>query len=404
MKLRKKGEENHFHTDIKEARQSGNDPRGTMMDNVDIIIVGAGIAGASAAYELSASANVALLEQESQPGYHTTGRSAALYTETYGNLPIRILTSAGRAFFKSPPEEFGEHPLLTPRGTLFIAREDQIGSLEEMLSQTPTSVEAVRRLDSAGAIALLPALNPDYVAAAIFEPAAEDIDVHALHGGFLRGMRRRGGRLVTDAGVQTLSRVGGAWVAGTRAGRFAAPVVVNAAGAWCDAIAGLAGVRPCGLIPKRRTAFTFDPPDGIKTSSWPATIDIDEQFYFKPDAGRIIGSPADETPSPPCDAQPEEIDVALGIDRIERATRLSVRRLVNKWAGLRSFVADKTPVVGMDPEAEGFFWLAGQGGYGIQTSPALARATAVLIATGDLPGDLIARGLDKAMLAPDRLR
>jgi D-arginine dehydrogenase len=272
------------------------------------------------------------------------------------------------------------------------------------LAQTPTTVEPVRRIDAAEAIALNPALNPDYIAAAIYEPAARDIDVHALHGGYLRALRQRGGRLVTGAGVQALSRDGGTWVAGTRAGNFAAPIVVNAAGAWCDEVAGLAGVRPCGLVPKRRTVFTFDAPDGLDISAWPATIDIDEQFFFKPDAGRILGSPADETPSLPCDAQPEVLDVALGIDRIEKATNLTVRRLVNKWAGLRSFVADKTPVVGMDTQADGFFWLAGQGGYGIQTSPALSRAVAALITTGDLPAELTARGLDKAMLAPARLR
>ena len=373
-------------------------------ETCDVLAIGAGIAGASAAYALSASTKVILLEQESQPGYHTTGRSAALFTETYGNQTIRTLTTAGRAFFEAPPEDFGGHPLLTPRGTLFIARKDQIGALEAMLGQTPASSTPAHRIDTAAAIALNPALNPDYVAAAIYELGAENIDVHAVHGGFLRGLRRRGGRLATGAEVHTLSRQDGVWVADTRAGRFTAPIVVNAAGAWCDVIAGLAGVRPCGLVPKRRTAFTFDPPHGVDISAWPATIDIDEQFYFKPEAGRILGSPADETPSPPCDAQPEELDLAIGIDRIEQATNLTVRHLVNKWAGLRSFVADKTPVVGFDPEAEGFFWLAGQGGYGIQTSPALSRVAAGLITIGDLPPDLIARGLDKAMLAPNRLR
>jgi D-arginine dehydrogenase len=376
----------------------------TLMETCDLLVIGAGIAGASAACELAASAKVILLEQESQPGYHTTGRSAALFTETYGNLTIRTLTSAGRAFFKVPPEDFGEHPLLTPRGTLLVAREDQLDALEAALGQTPASAMPARRIDAVEAIALNPALKPDYVAAALYEPAAEDIDVHAVHGGFLRGLRRRGGRLVTSAEVLALTREGGVWLAATRAGRFAAPIVVNAAGAWCDGVARLAGVRPCGLVPKRRTAFTFDPPGGVDIAAWPATIDIDEQFYFKPDAGRILGSPADETPSPPCDAQPEELDLAIGVDRIERATNLTVRHLVKKWAGLRSFVADKTPVVGFDPQADGFFWLAGQGGYGIQTSPALSRAVSALITTGDLPDDLIARGLDRAMLAPDRLR
>jgi D-arginine dehydrogenase len=376
----------------------------TLMETCDLLVIGAGIAGGSAACALSASASVILLEQEGQPGYHTTGRSAALFTETYGNLTIRTLTSAGRVFFKAPPEEFGAHPLLTPRGTLLIARDDQTGTLDAALAQMPATAEPVRRVTAAEAIALNPALDPDYIAAAIYEPAAEDIDVHALHGGFLRRLRRRGGRLVTGAGVRALSRQGGVWVADTPAGRFAAPIVVNAAGAWCDVIAGLAGVRPCGLVPKRRTAFTFDPPEGINVSRWPATIDIDERFYFKPEAGRILGSPADETPSPPCDAQPEELDLAIGVDRIERATTLRVGHLVSKWAGLRSFVADKTPVVGFDPEAEGFFWLAGQGGYGIQTSPALGCTTAALIEAGDLPEDLKARGLEKSMLAPERLR
>jgi len=375
-----------------------------MTVSCDILVIGAGIAGASAAYELSSNAQVVLLERESQPGYHTTGRSAALFTESYGNLTVRTLTSAGRVFFENPPADFARHPLLTPRGMLLIAREDQTGALDTALAQTHTAARPPRRLDAAGAVALNPALKAGYLHGALFEPDADDIDVHALHGGFLRGLRRNGGQLVTDAGVDSLSRQGGAWLAETRAGAFRAPVVVNAAGAWCDVIAGLAGVRPCGLVPKRRTAFTFNPPEGVDISTWPATIDIDEQFYFKPEGGQILGSPADETPSPPCDAQPEELDVALGVDRIERATCLTVRRLASKRAGLRSFVADKTPVVGMDPEANGFFWLAGQGGYGIQTAPALARAVAALIATGDLPNDLIARGLDKAMLAPARLR
>ena len=375
-----------------------------MTETCDILVIGAGIAGASAAYELSANASVTVLEQESQPGYHATGRSAALFTETYGNLTIRTLTSAGRAFLKAPPADFGEHSLLTPRGVLLIASEDQVGVLDAEMAPVPSASDPVRRIDTAEAVALNPALNPSYVAAALYEPAAEDVDVHALHSGFLRGFRHRGGRLVTGAEVKALSHEGGIWVAETRGGRFAAPIVVNAAGAWCDVIAGLAGIRPCGLVAKRRTAFIFDAPDGLDISAWPVTGDIDEQFYFKPDAGRIFGSPADETPSPPCDAQPEELDLALGIDRIERATILTVRRLVNKWAGLRSFVADKTPVVGFDPEADGFFWLAGQGGYGIQTSPALSCAVAALISTGDLPEDIKKRGLDKAMLAPDRLR
>lgn len=374
-----------------------------MAERCDILVIGAGIAGASVAHALARDASVIVLEQESQPGYHTTGRSAALFTEAYGNLAIRRLTSAGRAFFEAPPEGFAEHPLLSPRGTLFIARDDQLGALDRALAETPSAAE-VCRLAGAEAVEVNPALDPDYVAGALYEPTAEDIDVHALHGGFLRGLRRRGGRLVTGARVEALARAGGEWTAGTPVGRFAAPVVVNAAGAWADVVAELAGLRPIGLVPKRRTAFTFDPPEGWEIAAWPATIDIDERFYFKPDAGRILGSPADETPSPPCDAQPEELDIAIGVYRIETATRLTVRRLASRRAGLRSFVADKTPVAGFDDDSEGFFWLAGQGGYGIQTSPAMARAAAALITTGDLPADLKARGLETATLAPGRLR
>jgi D-arginine dehydrogenase len=375
-----------------------------MAETADFLVIGAGIAGASAAWALSEQADVILLEQESQPGYHTTGRSAALFTEVYGNLVIRRLTSSGRAFFKDPPEGFGEHPLLTPRGTLFMARPDQLGSLDKALAEAAGAPAPVQRLEAAEVLELVPAVKPDYVAGGLLEPGSEDIDVHALLSGYLRVFKARGGRIVTGAEVTGLARRDRLWVAETPMGLFAAPVVVNAAGAWCDAVAALAGVRPVGLVPKRRTAFTFDPPEEMDPGPWPATIDIDERFYFKPDAGRLLGSPADATPSPPCDAQPEELDVAIGVDRIETATRLTVRRLVNKWAGLRSFVADKTPVAGFDAQAEGFFWLAGQGGYGIQTSYALARATAALIATGDLPEDLKIRGLDKAMLVPDRLR
>jgi len=373
------------------------------METCDVLIVGAGIAGASAAHEVSRSARVVLLEMEGQPGYHTTGRSAAMFIESYGNAVIRRLTSAGRAFFENPPDGFGEHPLLSPRGTLFLARPDQLASIETMMAEAADTA-VIERLTPAEVVALNPAVREDYLAAGLYDAAAEDVDVAALHAGYLRGTKARGGNLVTRAEVIALRREAGLWIAETRAGAFAAPVVVNAAGAWCDAVAALAGVAPVGLVPKRRTAFTFDPPDGMDPARWPATIDVDEQFFFKNEGGRIMGSPADETPSEPCDAQPEELDIAIGIDRIERATRLTVRRLASKRAGLRSFVRDKTPVAGFDARTEGFFWLAGQGGYGIQTSPALGRVTAALLAGGDLPGDLKARGLDKAMLAPERLR
>ena len=339
-----------------------------------------------------------------QVSANTTGRSVAVYTQNYGNRIIRKLTLASHAFLSEFPQGFCEHPILSPRGAMFPAREDQLATLDKTLDEAQALVPSIRRIDSAEAIAINPSLDPDYVAAAIYEPDARDIDVHALHHGFLKGLRQRGGSVVTSADVTALSRGNGAWTVTTPAGNYTAPIVVNAAGAWCDVIAGLAGVAPVGLVPKRRTVFTFDPPPELDISSWPVTIDIDEQFYFKPDAGQILGSPADETPSPPCDAQPEEIDGALAVERVQRATILKVRRISQKWAGLRCFVADKTPVAGMDDAADGFFWLAGQGGYGIQTAPAMGRIVASLIATRALPDDVAAMGLKASDLAPQRLR
>lgn len=374
------------------------------MEHCDVVVVGAGIAGASAAYELAESGRVIVLERESQPGYHTTGRSAAIYTQNYGNRQIRALTMASHSFFNNYPQELIEHPVLSPRGALFIARDDQLDTLDNMFKKARALVSSIRRIETADIIQINPVLKSDYVAGAIFEPDASDIDVHALHSGYLKGLRKRGGTIVCNAEVCEVIRKDNMWNIKTQVGNFAAPIVVNAAGAWCDTIAELAGVRPIGLVPKRRTVFTFDPPADIDISSWPLTIDIDETFYFKPDAGKILASPADETPSAPCDAQPEELDVAMAIDRLQTVTSLQVRAISHKWAGLRSFVADKTPVIGMDNETEGFFWLAGQGGYGIQTAPAAGMAAAALITTGALPDNLSKMGLSEADLGPGRLR
>ena len=374
-----------------------------MVQECDILVIGAGIAGASAAYELAGAGRVIVLERENAPGYHTTGRSAAVYTESYGSAVVRALTLASKAFFDAPPADFAEQALLTPRGALFVARQDQLAALDRTLAEAKKLVPSVRSVTAAEALELSPALRPEYVAAGIYEPDAMDMDVHAIHGGFLKGLGRRGGAVVTDAGVTALRREHETWIVETSKGAFSAPVVVNAAGAWCDEVAKLAGVTPVGLTPKRRTAITFDAPNDIDVSSWPLTIDVEEGFYFKPEAGRILASPADETPSPPCDAQPEEIDIALIVDRFETAARFPVRAITHKWAGLRSFVADKTPVVGMAGDADGFLWLTGQGGYGIMTSPAMGSAAASLIQTCALPGHFARFGLTEDALAPRRL-
>jgi D-arginine dehydrogenase len=375
-----------------------------LAETADVIVVGAGIAGSAAAAHLAAGGRVVLLERESQPGYHSTGRSAALFTETYGNRAIRILTGASRAFYEAGADGFAEHPILTPRGALMFAMPGQETALEDAWTELSRDDPRVRRLDAAAARMLVPVLRADRVIGAIHEPDSMDIDVHALHQGYLRRFRRSGGRLVTDAEVRTLVRRAGSWTVATRAGEFAAPVVVNAAGAWADVVAGLAGLPPIGLVPMRRTVLTIASPLGIDSARWPMTLDIGENFYFKPDAGRLLVSPADETPVPPCDVQPDELDIAIAIDRLMRATTIEVPRVERKWAGLRSFVPDKTTVNGFDPLADGFFWLAGQGGYGIQTAEAMARCAASLIEAGVLPAGIGAAGLDAATLSPARFR
>ncbi|WP_235911556.1 NAD(P)/FAD-dependent oxidoreductase [Mesorhizobium xinjiangense] len=371
-------------------------------ETFDIAIIGAGIAGASLAGELGDAARMVLLERESQPGYHTTGRSAALFSETYGPPAIRALSRASAAFFDAPPTGFAAAPLLSPRGVLMVARGDQLGLIEETLAD-PTTKGRFRRLDARAAGEMVPILRTDYAAAALYEENARDIDVHALHHGYLRRFKSAGGRIETDCEVRAVERVGERWHISTSKGDVAADIVVNAAGAWADELGQMAGARTIGLAPKRRTAMMISPPDGVDPSAWPMLVDIAEAFYMKPDAGKLLASPADETPSPPCDAQPEELDVAICIDRIMTACDIDVRHIDNRWAGLRSFVADKTPVVGFDDGVPGFFWLAGQGGYGIQTAPALARLAAALVREQPVPRDIADEGVDAVDLSPARL-
>jgi D-arginine dehydrogenase len=370
----------------------------------DIAIVGAGIAGASAAYFLADHVRVVVLEQEAQPGYHSTGRSAALFTETYGLTSTRALTAASRSFLESPPAGFCEHPLLKPRGVLLIGAEADDAAMCAQIEAFRAHAPSVRAVTKMEALALVPVLRPAAVACAMLEPDAMDIDADALHQGYLRGAKTRGARLVCGARVEQIERSGAVWRLTTRAGAFDAAVIVNAAGAWGDEIARLAGLAPLGLIPKRRTAITIDPPPGMHVDAWPMVIDFHETFYFKADAGRLLLSPADETPSPPCDAQPEELDIAIAVDRFEAATTLSVKRIVAKWAGLRVFAPDKALVAGFDPDSDSFFWLAGQGGYGIQTSAAMARIAEGWIVDHAFPADVARFGVTADDLTPARLR
>jgi D-arginine dehydrogenase len=373
------------------------------MQEFDFAIVGAGIAGVSAAYHLAPRAKVLILEREHVPAYHTTGRSAALHSETYGSALIRAITVATGRFYHDPPPGFAERPVLTPRGAMVAARGSQQEDARKAAAEYAALVPSVRWLEPAEALKLQPLLKPETVAGgAVFEPEADDMDVAAIHAGFLRGARAAGAVLRVDAEVMALDRGDGRWTIRLSDGEtVAAANIVNASGAWADVIAGIAGTPAVGLVPKRRTAFTFDAPAGAALEKMPMVIDFDESWYFKPEVGQFLASPADETPSPPCDAQPDELDIAIAIDRIETATTLQIRRLKNKWAGLRSFVSDKNLVVGYDA-TPGFFWLAGQGGYGIQTGAAAGRIAAGLALDGKLPGDIADLGVTEKALSPLR--
>ena len=371
------------------------------MTQADIIVIGAGIAGASVAAHLSGSRRVILIEREDRPGYHSTGRSAALFTEIYGNTTIRALTRASRKFLFDPPADFTEGPLTHPRGCLYIATAAQLEALRQFAA-LPDIVPATQPLSAAEARSLCPVLREEYVAGALLESDSNDIEVHALHHGYLRWFRRRSGQILNNAPVHALEHSARGWTVRAGAEALTAPIVVNAAGAWADEIAALAGIPKIGLVPRRRTAVLVDPPPGMAVSAWPFVNDIDEQFYFKPEAGLLFLSPADETPAVPGDAQPDEWDVAAAVERVEAATTLQIHRLKARWAGLRTFAADRTPVVGFSKEAEGFFWLAGQGGYGIQTAPALSRAAAALALGKPLPEDLLSAGVQAAEMSPSR--
>lgn len=388
----------------------------------DFIVVGGGMAGLSAAAELSRHARVALVERESQPGYHATGRSAALYSELYGNAAIRALTRASRSFYFDPPPGFAAYPLVSRRETMYFAGPDEereLDALEESLG--PTS--GLQRLSVEQALAKAPVFSEGYLRGALLETGSADIDVSGLLLGYAAQARQHGVTSCFGRAVHHVERVGLDWritLGGAHVGhggqggpagsaedgmqRLSAPVLINAAGAWGDELAALAGVPGVGLVPKRRTAVLIEVPRDLSAHAWPAAIHVGEQFYFKPDAGLLLLSPADETPSAPCDAQPDEFDIAVAVDRFEQATGAQVRKLRGRWAGLRSFVADKTPVVGYDADVPGFFWLVGQGGYGIQTAPAMARLASALARGQVMPEDLAAQGLRADALTPTRCR
>jgi D-arginine dehydrogenase len=377
------------------------------MREFDILIVGAGIAGASLAWRLAGQRSVALLERESQPGYHSTGRSAAMFMETYGPPMVRALTRASRAFYERPPEGFAPD-LMQPRGVLYLATHGQEQELVNTRKELVTNCPGLLTLDAGTTLAHVPCLRPELVHGALYDAGAQDMDVHALHQGFLRGFRHKAGadgELRNNAGVTRATHDGRCWTVELSDGQaLRARTVVNAAGAWADELAAVFGVRPIGLVPHRRSAFTFKGPEGVDASHWPAVVGVDESYYFKPDAGQLLGSPANADPTVPHDVVPEELDIAMGIHQIESVTTLTIRRPASTWAGLRSFVPDGEMVIGHDDASPGFFWLAAQGGYGIQSAAGASALADALLREAALPEDLLLQGLDARALSPARLR
>lgn len=351
--------------------------------DTDIAVIGAGIAGASAAAALAADHRVTLLEAEEVAGYHSTGRSAAIWILNYGPPDVRVLTGLSRAFFEHPPGGFTETPLMARRSVMFLAPENQRAELAAKLAQGL----GLREVGIAEMRRMVPALRPDYAVAAAVEDDAFDIDVSALHQGFLRQFRARGGTLALRHRAGRIERRGGCWEVETSGGGvFRARVVVNAAGAWGDLVAGLAGAAPLGLTPCRRTGVIIDPAPW-QVTDWPLIEGLGDSWYVRPEARtRLMVSPVDETPLSPQDVQPDELDVAIAIDRMQQALDIEVRRVERSWAGLRTFTPDRNLAIGWDSQLEGFFWCVGQGGYGIQTSPAAGQLVADLIAGRD-PGE-----------------
>ena len=365
-----------------------------------IVVIGAGIAGLSAAAALAKHAKVTVLEGEAAVGYHSSGRSATMVHYALGDPQVRVLTLASRAFFEAPPEGFSDGPLGRRMPVLIHAREDELPALDELDAQIAPFAR-LERVDERGILGLCPAIRTGEGGAVegIVDRNGIRLDPHALLQGHVRALRRSGGELVTSARVSKMTREQVGWRIETeRGGTFTAPLVVNAAGAWADEVARLAGAAPVGLEPLRRTIITFDGPPGVDVSGWPFAKTVHDELYFAPESGRLFASPMDEVPSEPCDAQPGEYEVALAAARMEERTRLEVRQIHSRWAGLRTFAPDRHLIAGFDPCVEGFFWLAGQGGFGLQTSPVMAQIVESLVAGTPWPIE----GVSPEALSPAR--
>ena len=373
-----------------------------MSASVDVVVVGAGIAGVSAAAELSSTRRVVLLEQEQMPAMHASGRSASVLSETSGHPVVCGLARLSRPFFEGPPEGFAEHPLLSSRGLVWVGEAGDARLLDELAERASTVAPTARRLTPAATRELLPSFADAAIAGgAVHEPDAMAIDTAALIAGYLRTLRRNGGELMTGAEVVRIDRGSDpAWIVETTHAVLRANHVVDAAGGWADVVAIRAGVMPIGLVAMRRTAAVTPAPDTV--AGWPLVMDVAGRYYCEPETGGLLISPADETPLDPCDVQPDELDVAIALERVRDATGLPLRSIRRAWAGLRTFTPDRAPALGADPGAPGFWWLAGQGGAGIKTAPAMAQLLTAAIDGRPFPPEAEALGVTPAALSPAR--
>jgi D-arginine dehydrogenase len=369
---------------------------------VDVLVVGGGIAGAAAAYSLASSRRVLLVERETAFGYHATGRSAAEWTAAHCEGQKRALALLGEPFLAAPPAGFAPVPLMRRRGNIMFSRPGDEAAVDAYFESARVGLPRLRPMTVDEALGIVPFVRRETLARCYYDPDNAEIDVDALHQGFLRGLRALGGTSRTGLEFEAAERRGGLWHVRLGADQVATPCIVNAAGAWADIVAARAGVAPLGLEPRRRTAFTFDP--GFDARGVPPVDEISSGFYFKASGAALMVSLGDATPSEPCDAQPEDLDVAMAVDLLERYTTLEVRRLASQWAGLRTFTVDEQPVAGFAQDTEGFFWLVGQGGAGIMTSPGLGQVSAALIAGRPLPPLALDLGITPAALSPARLR
>lgn len=373
-----------------------------LMD-VDVAIIGAGMAGASIAAFLPSALKVAVLEAEDQSGYHSTGRSAAFYTETYGGPDVQPLTTASKPWYFSTKSPTTQALMVSRRGALHVAWDDDAKQIDPFAKALQALSPCVTTLTPREALHHCPVLRADGLAGGVWDPDCCDIDVAQVHSFFLRQSKQRGHHLLTSFEVLSASHKRGVWLIQARNGAsMNAKMVVNAAGAWADHVARLFGAAPLGLTPMRRTIGVFEAATASVSPGLPLTLDLAERFYFKPQSGHVLVSPADETPTEACDVQPEEEDIAMAAHRVEQATTFKFKRIHSKWAGLRTFAPDRSPVYGYDDQCPNFFWCAGQGGFGIQTAPAAGELAATLLQQAPIPAQMLHLGITPQRYAPRR--